>query len=219
MIAFITYTMQIVMSFLMLTMVAVMLPRAGVAADRIDEVLTTEPAIHDPVPEAIPADLKQYHWNGEVAFHHVNFTYPGSSEDALHDIDFVAKPGQTTAIIGSTGCGKTSLLHLITRFYDVTGGSVTVDGVDVRQMPQSTLRGLLGYVPQKGVLFSGTIDSNLKFGGENITDADVRTAARIAQAEEFISAKPEGYESPIAQGGTNVSVLIILPIKLRSVHN
>ena len=205
MIAFITYTMQIVMSFLMLTMVAVMLPRAGVAADRIDEVLTTKPAIHDPVPEAIPADLNQHHWNGEVAFHHVNFTYPGSSEDALHDIDFVAKPGQTTAIIGSTGCGKTSLLHLITRFYDVTGGSVTVDGVDVRQMPQSTLRGLLGYVPQKGVLFSGTIDSNLKFGGENITDADVRTAARIAQAEEFISAKPEGYESPIAQGGTNVS--------------
>ena len=205
MIAFITYTMQIVMSFLMLTMVAVMLPRAGVAADRIDEVLTTEPAIHDPVPEAIPADLNQHHWNGEVAFHHVNFTYPGSSEDALHDIDFVAKPGQTTAIIGSTGCGKTSLLHLITRFYDVTSGSVTVDGVDVRQMPQSTLRGLLGYVPQKGVLFSGTIDSNLKFGGENITDADVRTAARIAQAEEFISAKPEGYESPIAQGGTNVS--------------
>ena len=182
MIAFITYTMQIVMSFLMLTMVAVMLPRAGVAADRIDEVLTTEPAIHDPVPEAIPADLNQHHWNGEVAFHHVNFTYPGSSEDALHDIDFVAKPGQTTAIIGSTGCGKTSLLHLITRFYDVTGGSVTVDGVDVRQMPQSTLRGLLGYVPQKGVLFSGTIDSNLKFGGEDITD-----------------------ESPIAQGGTNVS--------------
>ena len=205
MIAFITYTMQIVMSFLMLTMVAVMLPRAGVAADRIDEVLTTEPAIHDPVPEAILADLNQHHWNGEVAFHHVNFTYPGSSEDALHDIDFVAKPGQTTAIIGSTGCGKTSLLHLVTRFYDVTGGSVTVDGVDVRQMPQSTLRGLLGYVPQKGVLFSGTIDSNLKFGGENITDADVRTAARIAQAEEFISAKPEGYESPIAQGGTNVS--------------
>ena len=205
MIAFITYTMQIVMSFLMLTMVAVMLPRAGVAADRIDEVLTTEPAIHDPVPEAIPAELNQHHWNGEVAFHHVNFTYPGSSEDALHDIDFVAKPGQTTAIIGSTGCGKTSLLHLITRFYDVTGGSVTIDGVDVRQMPQSTLRGLLGYVPQKGVLFSGTIDSNLKFGGENITDADVRTAARIAQAEEFISAKPEGYESPIAQGGTNVS--------------
>ena len=188
MIAFITYTMQIVMSFLMLTMVAVMLPRAGVAADRIDEVLTTEPAIHDPVPEAIPADLNQHHWNGEVAFHHVNFTYPGSSEDALHDIDFVAKPGQTTAIIGSTGCGKTSLLHLITRFYDVTGGSVTVDGVDVRQMPQSTLRGLLGYVPQKGVLFSGTIDSNLKFGGEEITDAE-----------------PEGYESPIAQGGTNVS--------------
>ena len=205
MIAFITYTMQIVMSFLMLTMVAVMLPRAGVAADRIDEVLTTEPAIHDPAPEALPADLNQHHWNGEVAFHHVNFTYPGSSEDALHDIDFVAKPGQTTAIIGSTGCGKTSLLHLITRFYDVTGGSVTVDGVDVRQMPQSTLRGLLGYVPQKGVLFSGTIDSNLKFGGENITDADVRTAVRIAQAEEFISAKPEGYESPIAQGGTNVS--------------
>ena len=137
MIAFITYTMQIVMSFLMLTMVAVMLPRAGVAADRIDEVLTTEPAIHDPVPEAIPADLNQHHWNGEVAFHHVNFTYPGSSEDALHDIDFVAKPGQTTAIIGSTGCGKTSLLHLITRFYDVTGGSVTVDGVETERSVSS----------------------------------------------------------------------------------
>ena len=126
MIAFITYTMQIVMSFLMLTMVAVMLPRAGVAADRIDEVLTTEPAIHDPVPEAIPADLNQHHWNGEVAFHHVNFTYPGSSEDALHDIDFVAKPGQTTAIIGSTGCGKTTLVNLLMRFYEINGGTLKV---------------------------------------------------------------------------------------------
>ena len=205
MIAFITYTMQIVMSFLMLTMVAVMLPRAGVAADRIDEVLTTEPAIHDPVPEAIPADLNQHHWNGEVAFHHVNFTYPGSSEDALHDIDFVAKPGQTTAIIGSTGCGKSTLLNLIPRFYDVTGGKVTVDGIDVREMPQAQLHDLLGYVPQKGVLFSGTIDSNLKFGGEDITDAQVHKAAAIAQATDFIGAKPEGYQSPIAQGGSNVS--------------
>ncbi len=158
-----------------------------------------------PMLPAIPADLNQHHWNGEVAFHHVNFTYPGSSEDALHDIDFVAKPGQTTAIIGSTGCGKSSLLHLIPRFYDITGGRVTIDGIDVREMPQEQLHSLLGYVPQKGVLFSGTIESNLKFGGANITDAGMKKAASIAQATEFISAKPEGYESPIAQGGSNVS--------------
>lgn len=203
-IAFITYTMQIVMSFLMLAMVAILLPRAGVAADRIDEVLHTEPSIRDPRPEQAFHDTA-HRWQGEVAFHHVNFRYPGADENALEDIDFVARPGQTTAIIGATGCGKSTLLHLITRFYDVTEGSVTVDGVDVRSLPQTELHDLLGYVPQKGVLFSGTIDSNLKFGGPGITDEDAREAARIAQAEDFITAKPEGYASPIAQGGSNVS--------------
>ena len=202
MIAFITYTMQIVMSFLMLSMVAVMLPRAGVAADRIDEVIKTPAAIHDP---AAPKALPEGGTKGVVAFNDVSFRYPGSDEDALEHISFTAKPGQTTAIIGSTGCGKSTLLNLIPRFYDVNEGSVTIDGVDVRDMSQAQLHDQLGYVPQKGVLFSGTIDSNLKFGGDHITDADVRRAAEIAQATEFISAKPEGYNAPIAQGGSNVS--------------
>ena len=202
MIAFITYTMQIVMSFLMLSMVAVMLPRAGVAADRIDEVIKTPAAIHDP---AAPKALLEGGTKGVVAFNDVSFRYPGSDEDALEHISFTAKPGQTTAIIGSTGCGKSTLLNLIPRFYDVSEGSVTIDGVDVRDMSQAQLHDQLGYVPQKGVLFSGTIDSNLKFGGDHITDADVRRAAEIAQAAEFISAKPEGYNAPIAQGGSNVS--------------
>ena len=202
MIAFITYTMQIVMSFLMLSMVAVMLPRAGVAADRIDEVIKTPAAIHDP---AAPKALPKGGTKGVVAFNDVSFRYPGSDEDALEHISFTAKPGQTTAIIGSTGCGKSTLLNLIPRFYDVSEGSVTIDGVDVRDMSQAQLHDQLGYVPQKGVLFSGTIDSNLKFGGDHITDADVRGAAEIAQAAEFISAKPEGYNAPIAQGGSNVS--------------
>ena len=202
MIAFITYTMQIVMSFLMLSMVAVMLPRAGVAADRIDEVIKTPAAIHDP---AAPKALPEVGTKGVVAFNDVSFRYPGSDEDALEHISFTAKPGQTTAIIGSTGCGKSTLLNLIPRFYDVSEGSVTIDGVDVRDMSQAQLHDQLGYVPQKGVLFSGTIDSNLKFGGDHITDADVRGAAEIAQAAEFISAKPEGYNAPIAQGGSNVS--------------
>ena len=202
MIAFITYTMQIVMSFLMLSMVAVMLPRAGVAADRIDEIIKTPAAIHDP---AAPKALPEGGTKGVVAFNDVSFRYPGSDEDALEHISFTAKPGQTTAIIGSTGCGKSTLLNLIPRFYDVSEGSVTIDGVDVRDMSQAQLHDQLGYVPQKGVLFSGTIDSNLKFGGDHITDADVRRAAEIAQAAEFISAKPEGYNAPIAQGGSNVS--------------
>ena len=202
MIAFITYTMQIVMSFLMLSMVAVMLPRAGVAADRIGEVIKTPAAIHDP---AAPKALPEGGTKGVVAFNDVSFRYPGSDEDALEHISFTAKPGQTTAIIGSTGCGKSTLLNLIPRFYDVSEGSVTIDGVDVRDMSQAQLHDQLGYVPQKGVLFSGTIDSNLKFGGDHITDADVRGAAEIAQAAEFISAKPEGYNAPIAQGGSNVS--------------
>ena len=202
MIAFITYTMQIVMSFLMLSMVAVMLPRAGVAADRIDEIIKTPAAIHDP---AAPKALPEGGTKGVVAFNDVSFRYPGSDEDALEHISFTAKPGQTTAIIGSTGCGKSTLLNLIPRFYDVSEGSVMIDGVDVRDMSQAQLHDQLGYVPQKGVLFSGTIDSNLKFGGDHITDADVRGAAEIAQAAEFISAKPEGYNAPIAQGGSNVS--------------
>ena len=205
MIAFITYTMQIVMSFLMLAMVAVMLPRAGVAADRIDEVIRTKATIRDPDEAAAKAAQAHTDWQGVVQFEDVSFRYPGADSDALEHISFTAKPGETTAIIGSTGCGKSTLLNLIPRFYDVTGGSVTVDGIDVRNMPQAQLHDLLGYVPQKGVLFSGTIDSNLKFGGEHITDADVKKAAAIAQATEFIDAKPEGYQSPIAQGGSNVS--------------
>ena len=205
MIAFITYTMQIVMSFLMLAMVAVMLPRAGVAADRIDEVIRTKATIHDPDEAAAKAAQAHTDWQGVVQFEDVSFRYPGADSDALEHISFTAKPGETTAIIGSTGSGKSTLLNLIPRFYDVTGGKVTVDGIDVRKMPQAQLHDLLGYVPQKGVLFSGTIDSNLKFGGEDITDAQVQKAAAIAQATDFIEAKPEGYQSPIAQGGSNVS--------------
>ena len=205
MIAFITYTMQIVMSFLMLAMVAVMLPRAGVAAERIDEVIRTKATINDP-DEAVAKPAQEHeNWQGEVEFHDVSFRFPGADSDALEHISFTAKPGETTAIIGSTGCGKSTLLNLIPRFYDVTGGKVTVDGIDVREMPQAQLHDLLGYVPQKGVLFSGTIDSNLKFGGEDITDAQVHKAAAIAQATDFIEAKSESYQSPIAQGGSNVS--------------
>ena len=205
MIAFITYTMQIVMSFLMLAMVAVMLPRAGVAADRIDEVCRTKASIHDPDAAAAKPALEKNAWDGVVRFEDVSFRFPGADSDALEHISFTANPGETTAIIGSTGCGKSSLLNLIPRFYDVTGGRVTIDGIDVREMPQEQLHSLLGYVPQKGILFSGTIESNLKFGGAQITDAGMKKAASIAQATEFIDAKPEGYASPIAQGGSNVS--------------
>ena len=205
MIAFITYTMQIVMSFLMLAMVAVMLPRAGVAADRIDEVCRTKASIHDPDAATAKPALEKKDWDGVVRFEDVSFRFPGADSDALEHISFTANPGETTAIIGSTGCGKSSLLNLIPRFYDVTGGRVTIDGIDVREMPQEQLHSLLGYVPQKGILFSGTIESNLKFGGAQITDAGMKKAASIAQATEFIDAKPEGYQSPIAQGGSNVS--------------
>ena len=205
MIAFITYTMQIVMSFLMLAMVAVMLPRAGVAADRIDEVCRTKASIHDPDAATAKPALEKKDWDGVVRFEDVSFRFPGADSDALEHISFTANPGETTAIIGSTGCGKSSLLNLIPRFYDVTGGRVTIDGIDVREMPQEQLHSLLGYVPQKGILFSGTIESNLKFGGAQITDAGMKKAASIAQATEFIDAKPEGYASSIAQGGSNVS--------------
>lgn len=201
MMAFITYTMQIVMAFLMITMVSVMLPRAGVAADRIEEVINTEETILDPEN---PADESKANWHGEVAFEDVSFRYPGADEDAVSHISFRAKPGQTTAIIGSTGCGKSTVLNLIPRFYDVTAGRITMDGVDIRQMSQRKLRDLIGYVPQKGVLFSGTIASNIGFAG-NVSEAQIREAARIAQAQEFIQEKEEQFDSPISQGGTNVS--------------
>lgn len=201
MIAFITYTMQIVMAFLMLTMVSIMLPRAGVAATRIEEVLDTEPSIHD--AEQTKGNEKEF--SGVLEFHDVGFAYDGAKEEALSDISFTARPGETTAIIGSTGCGKTTLLNLIPRFYDVTSGSITIDGIDVREMSQEKLRSLIGYVPQKGVLFSGTIASNLKFAGDQVSDEMMKEAADIAQAVDFIEEKEEKYNSPIAQGGTNVS--------------
>ncbi len=202
MMAFITYSMQIVMSFLMLTMISVMLPRAGVAAERIEEVLHTEPTILD-AKQVKDSSLEE---KGVVAFENVCFRYPEAEEDALSDISFVAQPGKTTAIIGSTGCGKSTLLHLITRFYDVTGGRITLDGIDIRELSQKKLRSVIGFVPQKGVLFSGTIASNIKFVGEDkVSDEVMKEAADIAQAVEFIESKDEGYESPIAQGGTNVS--------------
>lgn len=202
MLAFITYTMQIVMSFLMLTMISIVLPRAGVAANRIEEVLTTEATIRD---KEETADAALTEVKGEIAFEDVCFRYPGAEEDALHHLNFTAKSGQTTAIIGSTGCGKSTLMHLIPRFYDVTEGRITLDGVDIRELSQKKLRSQLGFVPQKAVLFSGDINSNLRFGGEEIADEILREAAEIAQAAEFIESKPDGYESPISQGGTNVS--------------
>ena len=201
MMAFITYTMQIVMAFLMITMISVMLPRAGVAANRIEEVIQTEATILDPEQ---PEDEREGDWHGEVSFEDVSFRYPGAEEDALCHISFLAKPGRTTAIIGSTGCGKSTLLNLIPRFYDVTSGKIMVDGVDIRKMSQKKLRSLIGYVPQKGVLFSGTIASNIQFAG-NVSDVQMREAAQIAQAEDFINEKEDQFESPIAQGGTNVS--------------
>ena len=208
MLAFITYTMQIVMSFLMLTMISVMLPRAGVAAGRIEEVIGTQAGVRD--KDQVQDDrLKSP--EGVLAFEDVSFRYPGADEDALEHLSFTARPGETTAIIGSTGCGKSTLLNLIPRFYDVTAGRITIDGVDIRDVSQHKLRSLLGYVPQKAVLFSGDIASNLKFGGAwkegvpDISDSQMREAAEIAQATEFIESKPDGYHSEISQGGTNVS--------------
>lgn len=198
--AFITYAMMIVMSFLMLTMMSIMLPRAAVAADRIDEVIHTQSSIRD---DENPQNLAVH--DGVVRFDHVNFKYPGAEEDVLHDIDFVAEPGKTTAIIGSTGCGKSTLVNLIPRLYDVSEGSITLDGQDIRKIRMSDLREEIGFVPQKGVLFSGTIASNLRFGRDDATDEEIRLAAEIAQASEFIDAKDDKYDSAIAQGGSNVS--------------
>lgn len=202
MIAFITYTMQIIMAFLMIAMVSIMLPRASVAASRINEVLETEPSICDK-RKVKDGELNQ--WKGEIRFEDVSFRYPDAGADVLEHISFTARPGETTAIIGSTGSGKSTLLNLIPRFFDVSYGRITVDGTDIRDISQHRLHELLGYVPQKGVLFSGNIESNLKFGGEHISDEAMKEAAAIAQATEFIDSKPEGYETPISQGGTNVS--------------
>ena len=199
--AFITYSIMIIMSFLMLTMISVFLPRAAVAAERVDEVLTSESTVKDKEN----ADPQKKITQGVVKFDHVNFRYHNADADVLEDIDFTAQKGRTTAIIGSTGSGKSTLVHLIPRFYDVTSGKITIDGVDVRDYTQENLRDAIGFVPQKGVLFSGDIDSNLAFGCPDAPHEQLEKAAQIAQATEFISEKPEGFASPIAQGGNNVS--------------
>lgn len=201
MMAFITYTMQIVMAFMMLSMVSIILPRANVSAGRVNEVLETKPTIVDP---AQPKDDVDY--QGEVRFEGVTFRYPDADEDVLHHLNFTAKPGQTTALIGSTGSGKSTVVNLIPRLFDVTTGRITIDGVDVREMSLHKLHDLIGFVPQKGVLFSGDIASNIKFGDvDGISDEQMKKAANIAQATEFIDSNEQGYERPISQGGTNVS--------------
>ncbi|NFR87665.1 MULTISPECIES: ABC transporter ATP-binding protein [unclassified Clostridium] len=199
--AFIQYTMQIIMAFLMLSMISIMISRAAVSAKRIAEVLDTEGLIKDPV------SVKSFDNNkkGYVEFKNVNFRYPKAEEDVLSNINFTAKPGETTAIIGSTGSGKTTLVNLIPRFFDTTEGEILVDGVDVRNVTQHDLRDKIGYVPQKGMLFSGTIESNIKYGAENAPKEVIMNAARVAQATEFIEAKDDTYNSPISQGGNNVS--------------
>ncbi len=201
MMAFIQYTMQIIMSFLMICMISVMLPRAAVSADRVDEILTSSTLIHDPLS---PVPFGE-NGKGEVRFDHVSFRYPGAEEDVLHDISFTARPGETTALIGSTGSGKSTLVNLIPRFYDVTEGKITIDGIDIRRTSQKELRERLGYVPQKGVLFSGDIESNILYGNPGGSKEEMEEAARIAQAADFIEEKQKKYESPIAQGGSNVS--------------
>ncbi len=199
--AFIQYAMQIIMSFLMITMMSIMLPRANVAALRIHEILETKVSIQDKEDTVSPSESRR----GEIEFDHVSFAYPDAGENVLTDITFKAKKGDTIAVIGSTGSGKSTLVNLIPRFYDVTEGCVKIDGVDVRDMTQKDLRDRLGYVPQKGVLFSGTVDSNIRYGKKEISKDKVKKAAEVAQATEFIEAKPKQYESPIAQGGSNVS--------------
>ena len=202
MMAFITYTMQIVMSFLFFTFLMMQLPRAEVAASRIDEVLGTDITVLD--NENIQDDMLS-NVHGTLKFEDVSFTFDGADSPVLSNITFEAEAGKTTAIIGSTGSGKSTLLHLIPRYFDATKGKITIDGVDIRDVSMNKLRNLLGFVPQKGVLFSGTIESNIKFGDENITDEEMKTAAEIAQATEFILAKEEKYNSEISQGGSNVS--------------
>ena len=200
MMAFIQYTMQIIMAFLMICMISIMLPRAAVSATRVDEVLTSTTLINNPKQ---PKHLKE--GKGMVEFNHVSFRYPGAEEDVLHDISFTAKPGETTAIIGSTGSGKSTMVNLIPRFYDVTEGKITIDGEDIRNVTQHELRDQLGYVPQKGVLFSGTIASNILYGNPDGSEETMMEAAKVAQAAEFIEEKPKCYDSRISQGGGNVS--------------
>ena len=201
MMAFIQYTMQIVMSFLMISMVSIMLPRASVSANRINEILETEEAIQESKePKKLDASQK-----GLVEFKNVSFRYPDSDEEVLSDITFTAKPGETTAIIGSTGSGKSTIVNLIPRFYDITSGNILIDGVDIKEISNKDLRKIVGFVPQKGILFSGTIESNIKYGNPNMSDEQMIEAAQIAQATEFIDSKPEKYKEPIAQGGSNVS--------------
>jgi ATP-binding cassette subfamily B multidrug efflux pump len=201
MMAFMQYAMQIVFAFLMMSMMFIFLPRAAVSGDRIADVLDTELAITD------PEDPKQFRdpVRGEIEFHNVSFRYPAALDDVLHNISFTARPGETTAFIGSTGCGKSTVVNLIPRFYDATDGAIYLDGIDVRQVSQSDLRDKIGYVPQKGMLFSGTIESNLLYADHNASPATLREAADIAQASEFIFTNPEGFSAEIAQGGSNVS--------------
>lgn len=201
MMAFIQYAIQIIMAFMMITMISIMLPRASAAAQRAMEVLHTEPSICDPLTAEHFDEAKR----GCIEFHHVSFRYPGAEEDVLHDISFTAQPGETTAFIGSTGSGKSTIINLVPRFFDVTEGSILVDGVDVRRVSQHDLREKIGYVPQKGSLFTGTIASNLQYANEDATTADMEEAASIAQALDFIDEKQERFDAPIAQGGTNVS--------------
>lgn len=201
MMAFIQYAMQIIMAFLMLSMISILLPRAAVSAGRVNEVLDTDVVIKDTDSPKKFIDAKK----GYVEFKNVSFKYPDGDENVIENVSFTAKPGETTAFIGSTGSGKSTLINLIPRFYDATEGEILVDGVNIKDVSQHDLRDRIGYVPQKGILFSGTIESNLKYGKNDATEAEVEKAARIAQATEFIESKPEKYESPIAQGGTNVS--------------
>ncbi len=201
MMAFIQYTMQIVMSFLMISMVSIMLPRASVSANRINEIIETDEAIKDSKePKKLNLSKK-----GLVEFKNVSFRYPDSDEEVLSDISFTAEPGKTTAIIGSTGSGKSTIVNLIPRFYDITSGNLLIDGVDIKDISNKDLKKIIGFVPQKGILFSGTIESNIKYGNPNMSDEQMIEAAQIAQATEFIESKPEKYQEPIAQGGSNVS--------------
>jgi len=202
MMAFIQYTMQIIMAFLMISMISIMLPRASVSAQRLTEVLDTEITIRDPnTPERFKTDKK-----GLIEFKNVSFRYPGAEEDVLTNITFAAKPGETTAFIGSTGSGKTTLINLIPRFYDVTGGEILIGGTDIRNVALHALRDKIGYVPQRGVLFSGTIESNIKYGNKAAGEQDLIKSAEIAQAMDFITSTTEGFKTEISQGAQTYRV-------------